>query len=206
MCRTQFVVFMMEALFKIKSLPTFISKHNLKFVTVYHLQRSCGKVMFLHLSVILFTGGCLLRGVCHTHTHPWADNPRGQTPSPGRHPPWEDTPLGRPPPPHSACWDTINKRPVRNLLECDPVRTFFKKKLLEDISPYCGISDTPVTDFWWRLPWVSNPGLIPWRACFVARVQWIPQNHFECNTYWRLGGQFGDLSRFPSTYLHTKIC
>ena len=60
-------------------------------------------------------------------------------------------------------------------------------------------------DFWWGLPWVSNPGLIPWRACFVARVQWIPQNHFECNTYWRLGGQFGDPSRFPSTYLHTKF-
>ena len=38
-------------------------------------QRSCGKVMFLHLSVTLFT-----RGVCHT------DTPLGRSP-PGRHPP-----------------------------------------------------------------------------------------------------------------------
>ena len=29
----------------------------------YRLQRSCGKVMFLHLSVILFTGGSLSGGV-----------------------------------------------------------------------------------------------------------------------------------------------
>ena len=32
-CRTQFVVYMKEALFNIKNLPTFISKLNLKFVT-----------------------------------------------------------------------------------------------------------------------------------------------------------------------------
>ena len=29
----------------------------------YRLQRSCGKVMFLHLSVILFTGGVSVEGV-----------------------------------------------------------------------------------------------------------------------------------------------
>ena len=38
----------------------------------YRPQRSCGKVMFLHLSVILFTG----RGVCHTS--PWADTTLGR--------------------------------------------------------------------------------------------------------------------------------
>ena len=49
--------------------------------------------MFLHLSVILFTGGL-------------------PAPlSPGR-PPWADTPL------RSACWDTVNKRAGRILLEC----------------------------------------------------------------------------------------
>ena len=60
----------------------------------YRPQRSCGKVMFLHLSVILSTGGG--RGSA-THT-PWADTPLGrhplppgQTPSLGRHP-WPDTP------------------------------------------------------------------------------------------------------------------
>ena len=30
----------------------------------YRPQQSCGKVMFLHQSVILFTGGSLSRGVC----------------------------------------------------------------------------------------------------------------------------------------------
>ena len=37
----------------------------------YRPQRSCGKVMFLHLSIILFTGGCL----------PYP-SPLGQTPPP----------------------------------------------------------------------------------------------------------------------------
>ena len=44
----------------------------------YHPQRSCGKVMFLHLSEILFTGRCL------------ADIPPRQTP-PGQRSPWADT-------------------------------------------------------------------------------------------------------------------
>ena len=38
---------------------------------------------------------------------------------------------------------------------------FFLKKFLEDMSPFCGATDTPVLDFWWRLPWVSKPGWIP---------------------------------------------
>ena len=50
--------------------------------TCYRPQRSCSKVMFLHLSVILFMGW----GVCHPQNR-------------GRHPP------GRHPLP-SACWDT----------------------------------------------------------------------------------------------------
>ena len=45
----------------------------------YRPQRSCGKVIFLHLSVILFTGG--------SGRHPREDTPLG------RHPP------GTPPPP-----------------------------------------------------------------------------------------------------------
>ena len=63
--------------------------------------RSCGKVMFLHLSVILF------RGVWQTP--PWADIPPGQTPS------WADTSLA----------DPRRRRPlqrtVRILLECNLV-------------------------------------------------------------------------------------
>ena len=55
----------------------------LKSITSYSPQRSFGKVIFLHLSAILFTGvGCLphLPG-----RYPWADTPLG------RHP-WADTP------------------------------------------------------------------------------------------------------------------
>ena len=38
---------------------------------------------------------------------------------------------------------------------------FFKKNFLEDTSPFCGATDTPVLDFQWHLPWVSKPGWIP---------------------------------------------
>ena len=48
----------------------------------YCPQQSCGKVMFLHVSVILFTGG-----------EYQADTPRGKhPPSRGRQPPWADIP------------------------------------------------------------------------------------------------------------------
>ena len=56
----------------------------------YRPQHSCGKVMFLHPSVILFTWG----GVWQT---PPGRHTPGQT-----HPPWEDTPLGRQPHPHCS--------------------------------------------------------------------------------------------------------
>ena len=86
--------------------------------------------MFLHLSVILFTGGSATTLGRHP---PLADTPQagtppaqiplGQTPL-GRHPLGRH-PLGRHPLPlpHSpslcsAYWDTVNKRAVRILLEC----------------------------------------------------------------------------------------
>ena len=53
----------------------------------------------------------------------------------------------------------------------------FFKKILEDMSPFCGATDIPVLDFWWRLPWVSS------LACFVTYVPWIPEIHlwYICN-------------------------
>ena len=39
----------------------------------------------------------------------------------------------------------------------------FKKKF-EDISPFCGATDTPVLDFWWCLLWVSKQ---EWEALFM---------------------------------------
>ena len=37
----------------------------------------------------------------------------------------------------------------------------------QDISTFCGTSDTPVLDFWWCLSWVSKPRWIPF-VCFLA--------------------------------------
>ena len=71
-----------------------------------------GKVMFLHLSVNLFTrwGGVCPIAYWDTHT-PWADTPPPQahtpladTPPPGRQPSWAD------PPPLRILRDTVNKR------------------------------------------------------------------------------------------------
>ena len=40
----------------------------------------------------------------------------------------------------------------------------FLKKNLEDISPFCGATDTPVLDFWLCLLWVSK---LEWAALFT---------------------------------------
>ena len=77
----------------------------------YRPQRSCGKVVFLHLSVILFTGSCLADAPKQTPPlgrHPaWADNSPRQT-LPRQTPPQADTPSQRQP----------LQRKVRILLEC----------------------------------------------------------------------------------------
>ena len=62
----------------------------------YRPQRSCGKVMFLHLSVILFTGG--VSAPVHAGIH----IPLGRHP-PGRHPPPAQCMLGYTPPPPAQC-------------------------------------------------------------------------------------------------------
>ena len=81
-------------------------------LTYYRPQRSCGKVMFLHLSVILFTGG-----VWQT---PPGRYPPEQTPPhpPGRQPPGQTPPFGRHPLIDTPLWDMVNKPVVRILLEC----------------------------------------------------------------------------------------
>ena len=40
----------------------------------------------------------------------------------------------------------------------------FKKKIFEDISPFCGVTDTIVLNFWWHLLCVSKP---EWAALFA---------------------------------------
>ena len=67
----------------------------------YRLQRSCGKVMFLHTSLILSMGGLA-----------------------GRHTPWQaDTPRQADTPLPSACYDTVNKWVVCIPMECILVKT-----------------------------------------------------------------------------------
>ena len=70
-----------------------------------------------------------------------------------------------------------------------PFCFFFK--FLEDISPLCGATDSPVLDSWWCEPLVSKPGWIPLLACFVTYMQQNPQIQLWCNTCWPLGGQYG---------------
>ena len=75
----------------------------------YRPQTKFARVMFSQVSVC--PGG--------THTPPDQRKtpPPRQTP-PGRHPPDRH-------PPGSACWDTVNKRAVRILLECNLVHVCF---------------------------------------------------------------------------------
>ena len=68
----------------------------------YRPQRSCGKVMFLHVSVILSTGGGRQTPLADRQTpllagrHPLADTPPGRH-SPGRHSPGRQTHSWHPP-------------------------------------------------------------------------------------------------------------
>ena len=73
-----------------------IEKYNFLWY-FYRPQRSCGMVMFLHLSVILSTGG----GLCVWQTPPGQTPPAGRHPL-GRHPPWANTHLEQSHPPETA--------------------------------------------------------------------------------------------------------
>ena len=97
----------------VKKVPNLLK--SIASISYYRPQRSCGKVMFSQVSVILFTGG-----LCVCGKHPPRQTPPGQTF------PVADIPLGRQPtgqtlsgqtPPAqcmlghthllpSACWDT----------------------------------------------------------------------------------------------------
>ena len=57
-------------------------------VCLFVAKRSLGQLNVLHLSVILFTGGCLPHCMLGTplDRHPLGRHPSGQTHSPGRHP------------------------------------------------------------------------------------------------------------------------
>ena len=77
-----------------------VFRHTLKEEIITGRNEVVAKVMFLHVSVILLTGGGGFR--------------------PGRTPPARENPPrpGRPPPPASRVQNTVYERPVRILLEC----------------------------------------------------------------------------------------
>ena len=53
---------------------------------------------------------------------------------------------------------------------------WFFKNYLEDISPFCGVTDTSVVDFWWP---------------HLHVLLQIPQIHLCSDTCWLLSGQYG---------------
>ena len=78
-----------------------------QFEYFYRPQRSWGKVMFLHVSVILFTRGG--SASVRAGIPPW----QGRPPPLARRPPRQ----GRPPPAQCILGDTVNERAVCILLE-----------------------------------------------------------------------------------------
>ena len=75
-----------------------------------------GKVIFLHLFVILFTGGCLPQCMLGYHHPPGPCTPLDHAPPQTMHPPDHAHPLAQ-----SMLGDTVNARAVRILLECNLV-------------------------------------------------------------------------------------
>ena len=79
----------------------------------------------------------------------------------------------------------------------------FFKNFLEDMSPFCGATDTPISDFWRCLLWVSKPEcFLPYLSLVEAYVlhYMFPEIHLWCDTCWPLGGQHGSQA-VSSTYL-----
>ena len=71
------------------------------------------------------------------------------------------------------------------------------------MSPFCGATDTPILDFWWRLLWVLKPEwVLPYSSLVEAYVllYMFPEIHLWCDTCQPLGGQHGSRA-VSSTYL-----
>ena len=80
---------------------------------------------------------------------------------------------------------------------------FFLKKFLEDMSPFCGATDTPILDLWWCLLWVSKPEwVLPYSSLADTYMlhYTFPEIHLWCDTCQPLGSQHGSQT-ISSTYL-----
>ena len=76
---------------------------------------------------------------------------------------------------------------------------FFITKFLEDIGSFCGATDTPVLDFWWRLLWVSKPE----RAALFTLDGGANVTH--SHTYWILTFHFLDHQMLNSAMQYQKF-
>ena len=95
----------------VESHPAWVESIKLSFAYLLPANEVWGKVIFLHLFVILFTGGWGLPQYMLGYHPP--DQAPHQTSPPG--------PGTLPPPVQSMLGDTVNARAVRILLECNLV-------------------------------------------------------------------------------------
>ena len=54
------------------------------------------------------------------------------------------------------------------------------------MSPFCKVTNSPVLDFWWQLPWVSKPQWIPGLLSLLCDSQ----IHLWCDTWWLHRSQY----------------
>ena len=99
-------------------IPSIISSTSVFLLPVNEVW---GKIMFLHLSVILLTCQHAM-GQTHTPQIPLGRHSPGRHPF-GRNPPPRQTPPDKHPPTLWILRNTVNKRAVRILLECILVET-----------------------------------------------------------------------------------
>ena len=71
------------------------------------------------------------------------------------------------------------QRTVRILLECILVLL----KILEDISPFCGVTCTPVLNLWWCLSGFQSEGGFP--ACLLPHLQEMESSDSPLVTSWQ---------------------
>ena len=159
---------------------------------LYHPQWSCGKVMFLHLSVILSTWGCLpqcMLGYIPSGRHPPGRHPPGQTP-----PTWQTPPLGRHP-------LRSLQRTVRIPLECILVQECF--------SEIFNVHRLTVSIIYWRC---HSPVFVNVAFVFAFRpCEWTLRIHksttallFSLYVFKRLFKNLMFFATFKATFLRIK--
>ena len=78
------------------------------------------------------------------------------------------------------------------------------KTFLEDVSPFCGATDTPVLDFWWHLLWISKPEwVLPYSSLvevYMLHVPWDSPLVWQLPTSWHPAWQLSQLFHIPARH------